>query len=193
LLVLRRLTRSPGRRRDGSERAVARSPCVSGLSFVVPSSAAAGPHGVEVVAGNAPNTLLLGSATFTVVIATDPLMCNSRAATIVGTSGNDRLVGTDGPDVIVGLGGDDQIAGLGGDDSICAGSGNDQVDAGDGNDFVFGGLGDDALAAGNGNDTLAGEAGMDRLAGGAGNDLLDGGVDPDACADPDGTTVLVSC
>jgi Ca2+-binding RTX toxin-like protein len=39
--------------------------------------------------------------------------CAGETATIVGTSGNDRLRGTPGKDVIVGLGGQDVIAASG--------------------------------------------------------------------------------
>src|SRR3712207_3190823 len=52
-------------------------------------------------------------------------MCFGRAATIVGTPGNDGILGTEGPDVIVGRGGVDEIQGLGGNDRICAGKGGD--------------------------------------------------------------------
>ena len=39
-----------------------------------------------------------------------PPLCAGRAATIVGTSGNDRIEGTPGDDVIAGLGGKDRLA-----------------------------------------------------------------------------------
>ena len=37
-------------------------------------------------------------------------LCFGKRATIVGTSGPDRIIGTDGPDVIVGLAGGDVIS-----------------------------------------------------------------------------------
>ena len=50
--------------------------------------------------------------------------CFGRAATIVGTPGNDTISGTDGDDVIVGMGGFDQVAGRGGVDRICVHGGS---------------------------------------------------------------------
>ena len=120
-------------------------------------------------------------------------VCDGVEATIVGTSGNDRLVGTEGSDVISGLQGDDQIFGLGGDDIICAGFGDDIVLGGEGFDVIFGAQGDDVLLAGNGpgiavrqdtrgsrmfggegNDQLIGSNRWDRMQGGDGADLLMG-------------------
>lgn len=119
----------------------------------------------------APTTTVRPTTTSSTTTTTvNPLICDGRQATIIGTAGNDRIVGTAGPDVIVGLGGDDEIAGLGGDDVICGGDGNDKISGGDGNDRLFGGPGDDDLAGGAGDDFLRGEAGTDRLAGGPGTD-----------------------
>ena len=106
-------------------------------------------------------------------------LCNGKAATIVGTSGNDTIRGTSGVDVIVGLGGNDTIDGLAGNDIICAGRGNDLVRAGWGNDIVFGGGGRDTLRGARGRDLLRGGAGRDRLEGGAGADTLIGGAHVD--------------
>lgn len=108
--------------------------------------------------------------------------CMGRAATIVGTPGDDRLVGTDGDDVIVGLGGDDVIIGSRGDDRICAGrgddtvyaqAGNDRVSGQGGYDLVFGGPGRDVLRGGGGPDDIYGDGGDDRAVGGRGIDLCD--------------------
>lgn len=120
--------------------------------------------------------------------------CFGKAATIVGTSGSDRLRGTGGNDVIVGRGGHDlirsgggkdRICGSGGDDVLLGGSGKDLLDGGPGSDFLAGGPGRDKLVAGpgefnvlrgnQGNDTLLGGPGLDFLLGEAGNDRLDGG------------------
>ena len=49
--------------------------------------------------------------------------CEGRAATHLGTPGDDVLTGTDGDDVMVGLGGDDKISGLLGNDLICGDEG----------------------------------------------------------------------
>ena len=92
-------------------------------------------------------------------------MCLGRAATIVGTAGNDDpLPGTSGDDVIVGRGGNDVIQGRGGNDRIC---GNGGVDT------LQGGGGDDRLQGGGGDDTLLSEVGDDRYLGGTGNDVVD--------------------
>ncbi|MGH2693231.1 MAG: calcium-binding protein [Actinomycetota bacterium] len=93
-------------------------------------------------------------------------MCFGRAATVVGTAGNDDLEGTARRDVIVGKGGND---------TINARDGNDLVCAGDGRDEVFGGGGDDRLKGGGGSDVLLGDAGNDRLVGGSAEDGLFGG------------------
>jgi hypothetical protein len=123
--------------------------------------------------------------------------CDGRAATIVGTPGNDLIRGTPGDDVIVALDGHDKIYPYAGHDVVCAGAGNDTVYGGTGNDRLFGDAGDDFLAGqdgdnfldggdGNdrlygdsGNDTLLGGGGRDLLSGKAGDDLLDGGDDID--------------
>ncbi len=108
--------------------------------------------------------------------------CNGRAATIVGTEGDDIITGTGGNDVIVGLGGHDTIAGAGGDDVICGGSGLDRINGNGGDDFLDGEKGNDRLIGGSGNDTLLGRAGGDRLFGKGGNDTLIGGTGVDRIA-----------
>jgi Ca2+-binding RTX toxin-like protein len=120
--------------------------------------------------------------------------CFGKAATIVGTSRNDRLRGTRGNDVIVGRGGHDlinsgggkdRICGSGGDDVLLAGPSKDLLDGGPGSDFLAGGPGRDRVIGGSGefnilrgnegNDSLLGGVGFDILLGEAGNDRLDGG------------------
>ncbi len=59
--------------------------------------------------------------------------CRGRAATIVGTQGQD-VVGTEGSDVIV-TGRAHGVRALGGDDIICV-TAHRRVDAGPGNDLV---------------------------------------------------------
>ena len=83
--------------------------------------------------------------------------CFGKAATIVGTSGRDRLIGTSRRDVIVGRGGDDRLDGR------------------DGNDLLCGGGGSDFLIGGNGRDRLDGGGAPDAIKPGAGDDFIDGG------------------
>ncbi|MDQ3962712.1 MAG: hypothetical protein M3277_02195 [Actinomycetota bacterium] len=117
-----------------------------------------------------------------------PPRCLGRAATIVGTNGNDTLRGTNGADVIVGLRGRDRILGRGGNDRICAGAGAQSFDEETGErfrEFSSGGGGADRIAGGRGPDHVVGGPGDDRLnsgpgsfeslEGNAGNDALDGG------------------
>lgn len=107
------------------------------------------------------------------------LYCEGKVATIVGTSGSDRIVGTNRADVIVALAGNDSIEGNGGNDTICAGAGSDVVNGGRGGDHIVGGTGFDRLIGARGNDWLEGEAKRDSLYGGDGADLLMGGSGAD--------------
>ncbi len=100
------------------------------------------------------------------------LRCQGRVATIVGTSGTDRLIGTSRGDVIASRGGADTISGGGGADVICAGPGNDVVNGGSGTDRIFGEAG---------NDELTGGPGVDILNGGPGSDLCTLGDEHSAC------------
>jgi hypothetical protein len=84
--------------------------------------------------------------------AADPVRCDGKVATIVGTDGPDVLRGTDGDDVIAAL------------------RGNDVVLAGRGDDTVCGGEGADVLLGGDGNHTLLGQGGRDVANGGLGVD-----------------------
>ena len=79
--------------------------------------------------------------------------CQSRRASIVGTTAADVIAGTRGADVILSGGGDDTIRGLGGRDTICAGAGNDTL---------FGGGRADLLAGDGGTDTCNGGLGTDH-------------------------------
>jgi hypothetical protein len=74
--------------------------------------------------------------------------CGGRAATIVGTAGNDVLVGTPGRDVIWAGPGNDIVKGRGGGDIVCGGAGNDKLIGGSGNDKLFGGPGNDIIKTG---------------------------------------------
>ena len=131
-----------------------------------------------------------GPATVTITVGAG---CRGLQATIVGTSGPDRLVGTSGNDVIVGLGGNDILNPRIGDDVVCGGSGDDEVNANAGNDYVDGGSGNDTLRGEAGNDTLLGGAGADTLTGGSGNDTFTGGTGAiDRCQGGTGTDTLAA-
>jgi uncharacterized repeat protein (TIGR01451 family) len=119
--------------------------------------------------------------------------CLGKAATLVGTLGDDTLTGTDKADVIVALAGSDQVFGLDGKDLICAAGGADFVDGGPRPDRVSGGLGRDLMIGRGGGDELRGKRGRDRLRGNAGNDLLAGGRGRDRCRGGPGSDVLRSC
>jgi Ca2+-binding RTX toxin-like protein len=99
-----------------------------------------------------------------------PRQCKGRAATIVGTSGNDVLTGTSGRDVVVALGGNDRVSTLGGNDLVCAGAGKDRVNGKGGKDRLLGQGGNDRLRGGAGKDNLRGGGGTDRCNGGPGVD-----------------------
>ena len=108
-------------------------------------------------------------------------VCGGLAATIIGTSGPNRLMGTEHPDVIAGLGGADVISGAAGNDLICGNAGDDIIRGGDGADRLWGGGGADQLFGEGGNDRLLGQGGADLLVGGPGADRAAGGPATDSC------------
>jgi Ca2+-binding RTX toxin-like protein len=110
-----------------------------------------------------------------------------RAATIVGTAGDDVIDGTAGPDRVHGLGGNDTIRGLGGNDIICGGTGNDILNGGGGIDILIGVDGTDRLSGGGNNDILSGGPGNDTLNGNNGDDSLFGDRDDDTLSGGDGS------
>lgn len=113
--------------------------------------------------------------------------CDGRAATRVGTAGDDVLRGTAAADVFVGKGGNDRLIGRGGDDLFCSGGGDDVVKGGAGADELRGQGGADRLFGGPGDDTILGGPGDDLLDGGDGVDLANGGDGTDDC--PAGETL----
>lgn len=124
------------------------------------------------------------------LIGPETAFCDGLPATIIGTSGHDRLVGTPGPDVIAGLQGRDEIIGLGGDDVICGGRGDDLIYGGEGFDVIFGAEGNDFIFGADGSsaalrvDTAGGRyfggAGSDRIFGTTRWDRMQGGVGGDS-------------
>jgi len=117
--------------------------------------------------------------------------CAGRAATLVGTDGDDTLDGTAFDDVIVGRAGDDVILGFDGDDTICAEGGNDRVNGGPGADRLYGQSGNDVLRGKAGADRLTGSAGNDTVDSGGGNDRLYGGNGNDILKDGAGVDLVV--
>lgn len=113
--------------------------------------------------------------------------CFGKAATIVGTEGDDRLFGTTGGDVIAALGGRfDTVRGWPEEsgtvptlpdeaDYICGSRGEDWLFSGYGRDHMSGGSNHDELSGGNGNDVLEGGAQYDYIRGEGGHDRLFGG------------------
>lgn len=120
-----------------------------------------------------PAVALLGTALTTVATPAEaaPPSCHGERATIVGTSGDDRLTGTAGRDVIVARGGDDVVAAGGGDDLVCGGDGADELAGGPGDDRLFG------ERDGIGSDRGGSYRVPDELTGGPGDDVLDVGTD----------------
>jgi Ca2+-binding RTX toxin-like protein len=94
--------------------------------------------------------VLLTGTVGTGVATAAPAKCFGEPATIVGTSGDDRIRGTNGHDVIVTRDGADTVRGRGGFDSICGGPVGDRLFGGPGGEFLFGGKGDDRLRGGAG-------------------------------------------
>lgn len=113
--------------------------------------------------------------------------CEGLPATIVGTTGNDRLLGTSGNDVIVALDGNDLIEAGDGNDTVCGGAGDDILLGAGGTDRLLGEDGDDDLRGDGGDDTLIGGPGNDALRGGADNDELTGDAGDDVMIGADGT------
>jgi uncharacterized repeat protein (TIGR01451 family) len=119
--------------------------------------------------------------------------CGGRAATIIGTPGDDVITGTDQRDVVAALGGDDQVNALGGKDAICGKSGDDLLKGKADADLIKGGGGRDTGKGGGGDDIIRGGPKPDRLRGGSGDDLLAGGGGNDNCRGGPGTDTLKSC
>jgi Ca2+-binding RTX toxin-like protein len=128
--------------------------------------------------GAAAAAAVLATAGLTTACSPGPTTCDGRAATIVGTAGNDtNLAGTPGPDVIVGLGGNDTMIGLGGSDVLCGGSGLDTLEGGNDGDLLEGGADRDTLRGGQGVDTATYRRNpqgvvVDLIGGTADNDVL---------------------
>lgn len=135
-----------------------------------------------------------GTVALTISLAPAPTgaqaaLCNGLPATIVGSSGDDRIEGTPDRDVIVAGEGRDVIFGREGNDVICGGPGPDVIKGGRGNDVLIGGGGNDRLIGGIGRDTLDAGNGKDRLFAGGGNDTLKGGSSSDLLSGENGTDV----
>lgn len=116
--------------------------------------------------------------------------CFGRAATIIGTAGDDVITGTNGNDVIVTFGGNDTVIGRDGFDRICLGPGDDTGEGGRKRDRIDGGWGDDEISGGEGKDILWGGDGKDKLWGNTHADTLFGGDGADDLTGGDGADLL---
>ncbi len=134
---------------------------------------------------------MIGAALVQVPAAAQTESCGGQPATIVGTTGNDRLVGTPNADVIVGFGGADVIIGRGGNDIICGGFGRDSITGGAGDDLIVGGPGPDTLTGGPGDDMILGGLARDTLIGSDGNDTIVGGPSGDSLMGGAGSDTLL--
>jgi uncharacterized repeat protein (TIGR01451 family) len=123
----------------------------------------------------------------------NPLTCNGRTVTVLGTTASETITGTVGVDVIHGLGGNDLINALDSTDFICGGEGNDTLQSGLGNDQAFGDNGNDFVRGSDGADHVQGGAGTDQLFGDQRNDALIGGTGTDRCDGGSGTDTASTC
>jgi hypothetical protein len=101
-------------------------------------------------------------------------------ATLVGTSGHDRIVGGSKADFIRALRGDDRVHGGAGHDEIGGGPGNDRLRGGPGPDYLLGGPGADTIAGGPGSDYIIDHRGPTVVSTGQGDytvDVRDGHCD----------------
>jgi Ca2+-binding RTX toxin-like protein len=202
------------------------APPATGFSYDI---SAAGTYFVRVAAGmgaeTGPYRLMVGKCDLTAAscAATDQPpsgrpgqdRCAGRAATHVGTNGNDEILGTNGKDVVLALGGNDVVKSRDGNDVVCGGPGNDRLRMGNsekggadmafgqggrdklfgqgGRDVLRGGAKKDLIKAGSGKDRLFGQGGNDNLRGQGGSDQLNGGPGIDRCVQGAGTGPEVSC
>ena len=126
-----------------------------------------------------------------VFASAQPVTCNGKAATIVGTTGG-TLTGTNGDDVIVGVGAFNYTINAGnGNDTICTGAGNDIINAGNGNDWIDAGAGNNQITGDNGNDTIFGGPGIDTIQAGNGDDVVDAGDGDDNVIGDNGNDILI--
>ena len=113
--------------------------------------------GSGVFNGTADNDLLLGSASYDEIRATQGDDC------VVGGDANDWLRGGGQADVILGQEGNDRLDGQGGRDTLYGGPGNDDLRGGGGRDTLYGDEGTDSLDGGNGTDTCFGDTATDTF------------------------------
>ena len=97
---------------------------------------------------------------------------NEMLSFVNGTEAADNLAGGDSKaDTICGYGGNDKINAKNGDDILYGGDGDDLLYGENDNDTLYGENGNDSLYGGPGNDTMDGGAGDDYLEGSTGNDI----------------------
>ncbi len=123
--------------------------------------------------------LLATSAALAVTKKCDGGGCSgtTKADTLYGTAGFDRIYGGKGADTIYGAGTGDNLRGGPGRDIIYDGAGDDNVVGGLGRDRLSGKAGADRLRGGHGNDLIAGKTGTDHMYGEHGDDVIHGSLD----------------
>ena len=146
-----------------------------GFPIFVGQIAAASLTKIEIVGGDADNTLDVSGVNLTQFTALTTIE-------IDGGDGNDTIIGSNDFGELID--GDD------GDDTITGGGGNDTIDGDDGDDMIFGGLGNDSLDGGDGIDNIIGDVGQDTIRGGHGNDILDGGFEGDSIDGGQGDDII---
>jgi sugar lactone lactonase YvrE len=139
---------------------------ISGAPVDSPTGLALAPSGTLYVANNGGDNVLsvntrtglakevgtLAPSGFPEGIAIEPPRCGGKLATVVGTTGKDKLKGSRFGDVVATLGGHDVVRGLAGKDIICGGGGPDKLVGGKGKDRLLGGKGRDVCIGGPGRD-----------------------------------------
>jgi Ca2+-binding RTX toxin-like protein len=78
----------------------------------------------------------------------------TKADTIYGDGGKNKLQGASGNDTVNGRGGADTIGGSDGNDTLRGSDGKDEIKGGQGDDFLSGGDGKDVCKGGPGDDTI---------------------------------------
>lgn len=137
-----------------------------------------------VIAGSSKADSLLG------VAGSNRIIGGSGGDTVIGRDEVDRLYGGRGNDGLFGGYDADDLFGGGGRDDLFGGSSNDRLKGGGGADHLYGGLGSDELFGAAGNDRIYGEDYSDDIFGGLGDDSLFGGTGNDELSGQNGKDMI---